>query len=306
MPEGTTSTASSSPGSLRAALLRLLRVPPEPRPPFGASGVVRTFRASPRFYYYRVARWLMGQLTALSGLLGAFAFLRYAPALNIPANVVKLLRFGEVLAWVGFLAQLPFTFALIKLDFELRWYIVTDRSLRIREGILHVVEKTMTYANIQNLAIRQGPLQRILRIHDLEVKTAGGGAASQKDPYGGKMGDDLHTAYFRGVDNAAEIRMLILDRVRRHRDAGLGDPDDVYAATHDAADATFADHDAWPAGAPVQLTDPSASQPVPAGLPADAEPAPDAPTGIAALRAAAHDLLHEARTLRRTVITRRA
>lgn len=36
----------------------------------------------------------------------------------------------------------------------------------------------------------------------------------------------MHEAYFHGVDNAEEIRAAIRDRVKLHRDAGLGDPDE--------------------------------------------------------------------------------
>jgi len=305
MPEYATSSAPSSLGSLRSSLLRLLRVPPEPRPPFGASGVIQTFRASPRFYYYRIARWAFNQLAALTGLISAFVFVRYAPSLDIPARILTVIKFFEALAWIGFIVQLPVTFALVKLDYELRWYIVTDRSLRIREGILNVVEKTMTYANIQNLSIRQNPLQRILRIHDLEVKTAGGGAANQADSYGTKTGEDLHTAYFRGVDNAAEIRALILDRVRRHRDAGLGDPDDEYAAPH-AADAGLLERSGLEAPEGVPTAEPVASQSGGVDRSSDGVPARATSAPAAALRAAANELLQEARALRQAVAAWRA
>ena len=39
----------------------------------------------------------------------------------------------------------------------------------------------------------------------------------------------MHLAYFRGVQNAAEIRDLMLERLRRWRDTGLGDPDEAAA-----------------------------------------------------------------------------
>ncbi|HYR27692.1 MAG TPA: PH domain-containing protein, partial [Thermoanaerobaculia bacterium] len=38
--------------------------------------------------------------------------------------------------------------------------------------------------------------------------------------------EPMHVAYFRGVDNAEEIRDLLREGVRRQRDAGLGDPDE--------------------------------------------------------------------------------
>ena len=62
-----------------------------------------------------------------------------------------------------------------------------------------------------------------LGIADIEVRTAGGGGPSSDANESG--GADMHLAYFRGVDNANEIRDSILARVRQLRDSGLGDPD---------------------------------------------------------------------------------
>ena len=107
----------------------------------------------------------------------------------------------------------------------MRWYIVTDRSMRIREGITSIREMTMTYANVQNLTIRQGPLQRLLRISDLRVRTAGGGSDEEGEDNEEK-GGSMHIGYFRGVEDAHEIRDSILTRLKQLNDAGLGDPDD--------------------------------------------------------------------------------
>ncbi|MCX6953550.1 MAG: PH domain-containing protein, partial [Verrucomicrobia bacterium] len=124
-----------------------------------------------------------------------------------------------------YLAQIPFTYAVRRLDFELRWYIVTDRSLRIRTGVWNVQELTMSFANLQQVVVTQGPVQGLLGLADVRVQSAGGGG-------GGAQGaqkhqdDSLHTAVFHSVDNAPEIRDLILDRLRKFRATGLGDPDD--------------------------------------------------------------------------------
>lgn len=226
----------------RTALLRLLRVPPEPRVPAGDAGPVRVFRAGRRYYRYRLVVWGFGQLGTLLGLVAGIVGLGFLAREVGGGPVLLLLRGVEALAVVGFLAQLPVTYALLRLDYELRWYIVTDRSLRIREGIASVKEKTMTFANVQNLTVKQGPLQRLLGIADLEVRTAGGGGGGGGE--GGKhaVGESLHEAYFRGVDNAAEIRDLVRERVRRFRDTGLGDPDDAPALPPggEAADAELA------------------------------------------------------------------
>ncbi len=37
----------------------------------------------------------------------------------------------------------------------------------------------------------------------------------------------MHLGYFRGVDNAIEIRDLVLEQMRGRRDSGLGDPDEA-------------------------------------------------------------------------------
>ncbi|HVR44581.1 MAG TPA: PH domain-containing protein [Thermoanaerobaculia bacterium] len=210
---------------MRALLLRLLRVPPEPHPPAGEQ--VRVFRAAPNFFRYKAVLWVIGQIGAITGLVFGLLMLRVAEREIGEGTAVSLIRFFEVVGWITVIAQIPLTWAVMRLDWELRWYIVTDRSLRIREGITKVVEKTMTFRNIQNIAIRQGPIQRALGIADLEVRTAGGGgAAAGAEKKAGGAGEDMHVAYFRGVGNAAEIRDLIRSRIRQHRDAGLGDPDD--------------------------------------------------------------------------------
>lgn len=147
-----------------------------------------------------------------------------------PEWVFPLLRLAEFCGIVLYLLQVPVTYAMVRLDYELRWYIVTDRSLRIRSGLTTVGESTMSFANVQQVVVTQGPLQRALGIADLRVQSAGGGGGGDEH---GKGGESLHAGVFHGVDNAAEIRDLILERLRRFRAAGLGDPDD--RATADAA-----------------------------------------------------------------------
>ena len=145
--------------------------------------------------------------------------------------IIEVLEIGGILL---FLVQLPVTFAAVRLDFEMHWYIVTDRSLRIRTGLLRLQESTMSFANLQQVEVKQGPLQRLLGLADVHVQSAGGGG----DRPGQPAGDQLHTGIFHSVNNATEIRDLILERLRRFRQAGLGDPDDH--AHHPAPVATAA------------------------------------------------------------------
>lgn len=85
----------------------------------------------------------------------------------------------------------------------------------------------MSFANIQQVVVSQGPMQRLLGLADVKVKSAGGGDMS--GPHGQAEGDDMHSGLFHSVTNATEIRDLILERLRRFREAGLGDPDDKSA-----------------------------------------------------------------------------
>jgi hypothetical protein len=126
----------------------------------------------------------------------------------------------------SYLVQIPFTFLMVRLDYELRWYIVTDRSLRIRSGLVRMREMTMTFANIQHLSVHQGPLQRLLGLYDLQVRTAGGGGAEIEELHNASS-SVAHIGWLRGVNNAPAIRDLIVERMKRLRDAGLGDTDDV-------------------------------------------------------------------------------
>jgi membrane protein YdbS with pleckstrin-like domain len=271
---------------IRPRLLRFMRVPHDPEPPFGAPGSIKVFRAGKNFYYVRLASWIMAQVGATVGIMVSVGFIsqlrsefdaaqevkaarikaaatanvtpaaavsapaetppavqaeappklpkemrskksrqvaRQAFIERIPVWVMPLVEIAELLGIIGFILQLPVTFAAVRLDWELRWYIVTDRSLRIRAGLWSLQESTMSFANLQQVEVTQGPIQRLLGIADVRVQSAGGGGGVAK---GHEHHDSLHTGVFHGVDNAPEIRDLILERLRHFRQAGLGDPDD--------------------------------------------------------------------------------
>jgi uncharacterized membrane protein YdbT with pleckstrin-like domain len=220
-------------------LLDFLRVPPRPHLPAGDPRSARVFRAAPNFWRLRLIGWSFQQAATLAGFLFFFAAMAAAPetvelrrrgqARRVPtAGFVSWARGFEVFAIAAWLVQLPITLALRRLDYELRWYVVTDRAARLREGVLGVTEMTFTLVNVQDIRIRQGPLQRLLGLADVELRTAGGSeAAAGAGGQGQGHGRNLHLARFRGVDNAEEIRDLVRERMRKVRDAGLGDPDDA-------------------------------------------------------------------------------
>lgn len=207
---------------------RVLRIPPEPEPPPGDEAQTQIFRAAPRYYKYLLALWALK--TAVAFLILSVALL--APLVGAFFNVAKggsrwafLFLIIPGMVFVAMVIARVFALAVVRLDFDKRWYVVTDRSLRVREGVLLVREATVTFANIQNISISQGPIQRALGIADLRVDTAGGGGAAQ----GKQASHNLHTTWFRGVDNANEIRELMQQRLRQLKDSGLGDHEELIA-----------------------------------------------------------------------------
>ena len=200
---------------------RLLRIPHDPTPPPGDEASARVFRAAPAYLKYRIVLWAIGVVASfLFGVLFLGGLnLGLASDRSIPGLVRGLVFAFSALFFLLLVLRAVFAFAVVRLDFEKRWYVVTDRSLRIREGVINVREMTVMFANIQNVSVMQGPIQRPLGIADLQVETAGGGGAHGNQK---QLGPNLHTAWFRGIDNAEEVKQLIQERLRALKNSGLG------------------------------------------------------------------------------------
>ena len=212
---------------LERALLALLKVPEAPQPPDGSPGSIRVFRAGRNYYLWLVIMWALAVLVAgfaVAGLsLPLVIATRRAPDWERIAATAAL-----VLVWSAYLTTAAITLLSRRMNYGLRWYIVTDRSLRIRSGIFQMSELTMTYSNVQEIRVTSGPLQLLLGIADVEVQAAGGGGD-------GQHGSGGHVGRFTGVAHAPEIRDLIVDRLRQYRDSGLGEPTHV-ATSQPASD----------------------------------------------------------------------
>jgi membrane protein YdbS with pleckstrin-like domain len=105
----------------------------------------------------------------------------------------------------------------IHLRYDTTWYVLTDRSMRIRRGIWSIYETTITFENIQNVHIAQGPVQRWFGFANLMVMTAGGGGGGQE----GQAMMGSHVGLMEGLDNAVALRERIL--ARSQLNVGLGD-----------------------------------------------------------------------------------
>lgn len=120
--------------------------------------------------------------------------------------------------WLALFAILGFALVATRLDFELRDYLVGDKSLRVRMGALNQREVTLSYANVQNIEVRQGPLERILGFKSLTVSTAGGGTQVHEGER------STHEVTLEGLTQADEIRALVMSMLKQHTDTGLAGP----------------------------------------------------------------------------------
>ncbi|OGV45594.1 MAG: hypothetical protein A2017_12335 [Lentisphaerae bacterium GWF2_44_16] len=211
-------------------LLKILKVPPEPNDPMGDVKSLRVFRASYNYYRYQFIIWAVKSFFSFASIFVA-ALLIFAFSFHLPKNffipsefilIIMLLIFAAMFIFAFF--KIFISYIMMRLNYEMRWYKVSDRSLRIREGVSRVREITMTFANIQNIYVLQGPVQRFFKIADLKVESAGGGGAlvpTREET----CNLDMHVAYFRGIDNADEICSLMKERIKVYHDSGLGDTD---------------------------------------------------------------------------------
>jgi membrane protein YdbS with pleckstrin-like domain len=197
---------------LWGVLSRWFRVPRDPPTlPFHDAALVESFQPADAFLrYLKLKFWVL--LTLIDGaiLIGWVIIAIVAPVVGIvlalPALAIAVLP--DIVAYIA-----------IHLRYDTTWYVLTDRSMRIRRGIWVIHETTITFENVQNVLVHQGPLQRIYGIADVLVQTAGGGGGERH----GEQTLGAHVGLLEGLADAPRIRDLILARTRESRSAGLGD-----------------------------------------------------------------------------------
>jgi membrane protein YdbS with pleckstrin-like domain len=201
-----------------APLLKISLAPPH----LPEGGTVRTLKPSEGHLTYT---YLMMCLVAISHLYPA-------TIVTIGAAVgLSHIHHGEWAILVGVIAYgisaaiLGLQLVVARLDWELKHYVIGERSLRVREGAWVNREVTLSYANVQNVEVVQGPVERLFGFQSLKVTTAGGGGGGPKEQ--AMVG---HGAVLVGLTNAEEIRQLILERMKTSKDSGLGDLDEAHRA----------------------------------------------------------------------------
>lgn len=192
-----------------AGLVKWLRVPDHaPELPVGEN--VRVSRPAPGFLsYLKFKFWLALLPLDIALLIAWLVIFAVQPLAGIllTAPVLFLAIAPDIVAYIA-----------LHLRFDTTWYALSDRSMRIRRGLWVINETTITYENIQNVTVNQGPVQRYFGIADVLVQTAGGGS-------GGKPGHEsmTHLGLIEGIADASAVRDLIMARVKASRSAGLGD-----------------------------------------------------------------------------------
>lgn len=190
-----------------------LHVPEEPPHLTGADDAdVRSFRPAEGFLRYMKLFFWIGLVAFDGALLVLWLILLFAVpwlGLLLALPIWAIMILPDIIAYIA-----------IHLRYDTTWYVLSDRSMRIRRGIWNIHETTITYDNIQNVAIRQGPVQRYFGISNVLVETAGGGAKTSEGHQSTVAG---HSGLLEGIENAEEVRDVILRKWRESRTAGLGD-----------------------------------------------------------------------------------
>jgi len=195
-------------------LVQCFRVPAGPPSlPEAMMGNLQVFHPSRRYLSYLKAYFWVGLLVIdMAILIGWLATYWFNPALGwwlaVPALLIAVLP--DIVAYIA-----------IHLRYDTIWYAVSGRGLYVRRGIVVISEHTITLENIQNVSVRRGPIEQLFGIATVVVETAG---ASSGDGESSIMVGNQ--TIMVGLDNADELRTLLMQSVRASASAGLGDDAD--------------------------------------------------------------------------------
>ena len=205
-------------GPFGRSIAWLLRIPSEPAEiPVDSGELIRSFHPSPNRLRLRRVQIILGTTAAL--LVNIAVLLGQMMMSDSFSFSVTLFDWSNISLFLAPLFLLAGLFRLItlRLQYDCTWYVLTERALRIRRGLIVIKETTITYANIQNISLQQGPVERLFSLSNIKVETAGGGGGDAKD-------DSLgHSGQIQGVEDAELLRDLMMDQVRLHRSGGLGE-----------------------------------------------------------------------------------
>lgn len=228
MSAQTPSEGSRAYRGIKRVIARLLRIPLEPATIPAESGeFLESFNPAPGWIRIRQIRVVLGVLLALLGVAGAAIGWHFVNA-DKPPDLegdlsLRILGALELVGAIVIVLSGVIRLIFVRLQYDCTWYVLTTRALRIRRGLWVIHETTITYDNIQNVTVRQGPVERLFGLSDIEVETAGGGGSAES---GGGSGQSSHSGRIEGVVDPQRLRELIMTQVRLSRSSGLGDGDE--------------------------------------------------------------------------------
>lgn len=191
------------------AVVDWLLVPPAPTLPATGGDEPRVFHPAPGYLSYRKL-WFWIMLLLIDGaitLIWVLIFLEHpGPALVLLPVILVVAIAPDVLTYIG-----------LHLRYDMTWYMMNNRAVRVRHGVWVVTESTNTFENVQNVSVQSGPVQRMFGIQNLVIETAGGSAAPARQT------GAANQSRLVGVAQAEQIRDFIMGRVRASKSAGLGD-----------------------------------------------------------------------------------
>jgi len=196
-------------------LTSYFRVPEQaPTPPARSGEAHDSFKPARAFLkYLKLGYWIAMLIfdVIILGLGIALSIVLWPWGLLALAAGVLVLLFLHIISYLA-----------LHLRYDTTWYILTDRALRIRRGIWAIHETTITFENVQNVKVSQGPLQRVFGIANVVVETAGSGGGSQQQ----QQQSMANMGLIEGVTDAERIRDRIMGQLRQSTSAGLGDEED--------------------------------------------------------------------------------
>lgn len=182
-----------------------------PTLPVNDPALVQAFKPSDNYLnYLKLFFWIGCVLIdiALAGLWVVIAFVNPLVGAIITPLMLAIMILPDIVSYVA-----------IHLKFDTTWYVLSDRSMRIRRGIWVIHETTITFENIQNVRLSQGPLERYFGFANLIVETAGGGAAQTE----AGVASGAHQGVMTGLANAELLRDQLMAKIQANRSTGLGD-----------------------------------------------------------------------------------
>ena len=120
-----------------------------------------------------------------------------------------VLKYGLVSFWLFWFIA---TLILVRLGYKVRGYVVRDKDIIHRKGVLFKSTTTIPFNRVQHCEISQGPIQRFFNLHTLEIFTAGGSKSDLAIPgLEGDIAQQIRTFIVKRMDQIDEGVDLITE-----------------------------------------------------------------------------------------------